>query len=95
METDDLLNTANFGTQPNLIDNMLNLCDPPMFSEQFNDEPIFSSSASDSGLSSDNLDLYVIFREFSYKFQTKEFLFQGSASRLGFIHLCFVSSQQC
>lgn len=57
METDDLLNTANFGTQPNLIENMLNLCDPPMFTEQFNEEPMFSSSASDSGLSSDNLDL--------------------------------------
>lgn len=60
METDDLLSTSDFGTQPNdLIDNMLNFCDPPMFSndESFKTEPIFSSGASDSGLSSDNLDL--------------------------------------
>lgn len=60
METDDLLNTANFDAQPEfLIENMLNLSDPPMFNgcNQFQDEPKFSSSASDSGLSSDNLDL--------------------------------------
>lgn len=61
METDDLLNASEFGTQPDLIDNMLNFCDPPMFNcdEHFKNEPIFSSGASDSGLSSDNLDLYV------------------------------------
>lgn len=60
METDDLLNTSNFGTQPDLIDNMLNFCDPPLLlcsEDQFENEPIFSSGASDSGLSSDNLDL--------------------------------------
>lgn len=61
MGTDDLLNTSNFGTQPDLIDNMLSFCDPPMFNgdEQFKNEPIFSSGASDSGLSSDNLDLDI------------------------------------
>lgn len=59
METDDLLNTSNFATQPDLIENMLNFCDPPMFlgDDQFKNEPMFSSGASDSGLSSDNLDL--------------------------------------
>lgn len=59
METDDLLNTSNFGTQPDLIENMLSFCDPPMFNtaENFKSEPMFSSGASDSGLSSDNLDL--------------------------------------
>lgn len=58
METDDLLITSEFGTQSDLIDNILNF-DPPMFSgdEGFKAEPIFSSGASDSGLSSDNLDL--------------------------------------
>lgn len=59
METEDLLNTSNFGTQPDLIENMLSFCDPPMFNniDNFKNEPIFSSGASDSGLSSDNLDL--------------------------------------
>lgn len=60
METDELLNTSNFGTQPDLIDNMLSFCDPPMYhtgDDSFKNEPMFSSGASDSGLSSDNLDL--------------------------------------
>ena len=59
METDDLLNSSSFGTQStDLIENILNF-DPPMFTgeENFKAEPIFSSGASDSGLSSDNLDL--------------------------------------
>lgn len=58
---DDLLNASNFGPQPDLIDGMMNFNDPPMFNddEQFKTEPIFSSGASDSGLSSDNLDLWV------------------------------------
>lgn len=59
METEDLLNTSNFGTQPDLIENMLSFCDPQMYNgdEHFKNEPMFSSGASDSGLSSDNLDL--------------------------------------
>lgn len=59
METDDLLSTSDFGVPPDLIDNMLSFSDPPMFNgdEQFKNEPMFSSGASDSGLSSDNLDL--------------------------------------
>lgn len=62
METDDLLGTSDFAPQPDLIDNMLNFCDPPMFDgdQHFKNEPMFSSGASDSGLSSDNLDLYVL-----------------------------------
>ncbi|CRL08064.1 CLUMA_CG020949, isoform A [Clunio marinus] len=58
----ELLNTSDFGAQPNdLIENMLNFSDPPMFNcaENFKNEPIFSSGASDSGLSSDNLDLDI------------------------------------
>lgn len=56
---EDLLSPASFSTQPNLIDNMMNFNDPPMFNDDFKNEPMFSSGASDSGLSSDNLDLYV------------------------------------
>jgi hypothetical protein len=56
---EDLLSAPSFGQQPDLIEGMLNFNDPPMFNddEQFKTEPIFSSGASDSGLSSDNLDL--------------------------------------
>lgn len=60
METEDLLNPSSFSAQPDLIENMLNFCDPPMYNgedQPFKTEPIFSSGASDSGLSSDNLDL--------------------------------------
>jgi len=63
METDDLLNASDFGTQPgNLLDmqDVLNFEDNnPMFGgdDSFKTEPLLSSGASDSGLSSDNLDL--------------------------------------
>ena len=53
---------ADFGTQGSelLMDDVFTngLEDQPMFNEDnFNDQPIYSSAASDSGLSSDNLDL--------------------------------------
>jgi hypothetical protein len=57
---EDLMSAPSFGQQPDLIEGMIdmNFNDPPMFNdEQFKTEPIFSSGASDSGLSSDNLDL--------------------------------------
>lgn len=59
---DELLtNVASFGSQPgDLLDDMLGLNDnnSPMFNaENYNNDPIYSSAASDSGLSSDNLDL--------------------------------------
>jgi hypothetical protein len=61
MDTEDLLNPSSFTAQPDLIGNMLNnFCDPPMYNgddQIFKSEPMFSSGASDSGLSSDNLDL--------------------------------------
>jgi hypothetical protein len=60
MDTEDLLNPSSFTAQPDLIGNMLNFCDPPMYNgddQPFKTEPMFSSGASDSGLSSDNLDL--------------------------------------
>lgn len=59
METDGLLGSASFPNQPDIDNMMLNFSDPPMFNGDvnFKNEPMFSSGASDSGLSSDNLDL--------------------------------------
>lgn len=61
METDVLLNNTDFNSQPDLINNhLLNFTDPPLFDDaHFKNELIFSSGASDSGLSSDNLDLDI------------------------------------
>lgn len=66
---DELLtNVADFGTQAGDLltmemDDMLgiNNTNSPMFNAEnySNNDPIYSSAASDSGLSSDNLDLYV------------------------------------
>lgn len=59
METDGLLGSASFPNQPDIDNMMLSFTDPPMFTGDvnFKNEPLFSSGASDSGLSSDNLDL--------------------------------------
>lgn len=64
---DELLtNVADFGTQAGDLltmemDEMLGIhnTNSPMFNaaENYNNDPIYSSAASDSGLSSDNLDL--------------------------------------
>lgn len=65
---DELLsNVADFGTQPGDLlgmgDDVLGLDDSPMLNATSNDnnynndQQIYSSAASDSGLSSDNLDL--------------------------------------
>lgn len=53
--SDELL-TADFGAQDDIFSNEL---DNAMFIEDNFNEPMFSSSASDSGLSSDNLDLDI------------------------------------
>ena len=59
--SDELLNVADFGTQGSdlLMDDVFtnSLEDQPMFNDETFHEPIYSSAASDSGLSSDNLDL--------------------------------------
>lgn len=59
--SDELLNVADFGTQGSdlLMDDVFtnSLEDQPMFNDENFNEPIYSSAASDSGLSSDNLDL--------------------------------------
>lgn len=62
MEADDLLSTSNnFVNQSGdmLMQDVLEFADAPMFNDDnnFNNGPMFSSAASDSGLSSDNLDL--------------------------------------
>lgn len=61
--SDELLNVADFGTQGGdlLMEDVFTngLEDQPMFNEDNFNEPIYSSAASDSGLSSDNLDLDI------------------------------------
>lgn len=61
--SDELLNVADFGTQGSdlLMDDVFtnSLEDQPMFNDETFNEPIYSSAASDSGLSSDNLDLDI------------------------------------
>jgi hypothetical protein len=68
---DELLtNVADFGSQAGdlLMDDMLGLDNnSPMFNGNYsnnNSDPIYSSAASDSGLSSDNLDLLVVNQKF-------------------------------
>ncbi|KAL7018604.1 hypothetical protein ACKWTF_010828 [Chironomus riparius] len=61
--SDELLNVADFGTQGSdlLMDDVFtnSLEDQPIFNDENFNEPIYSSAASDSGLSSDNLDLDI------------------------------------
>lgn len=55
---DDLLNNVEHMDSPNDFLDKILMGDDPFCSEKFQDEqPLFSSGASDSGLSSENLDL--------------------------------------
>ncbi|KAG5673836.1 hypothetical protein PVAND_003850 [Polypedilum vanderplanki] len=54
--SDELLNAADFGGQDDIFTNEL---ENAIFVDDNFNEPIFSSAASDSGLSSDNLDLDI------------------------------------
>lgn len=81
---DELLsNVADFGSQPGDLlgmDDVLGLDDSPMLNATSNnnynnDQQIYSSAASDSGLSSDNLDLYVTNINFITNDPIKNFIF--------------------